>query len=117
MYYGHEKAIRMPQRNIRFGVIDGQGHRASIWKCWASVGKGKNEVYLACRKLGGVIKASFHETGSWHIAFDAAAFLALFEESDRPPSRFPTKWSRPPGKRREFDVIFTSGKTPLTDCS
>lgn len=86
----------MSQNSIRFGVIDACGHRASSWKCWAEVGTGKNDVYLACRKLGGAVKASFHETGSWHIAFDSKAFPSQFEEPDRPFSRFVTKWGRPP---------------------
>jgi hypothetical protein len=86
----------MTESFIRFGVIDGQGHRASSWKCWAEIKSAKNEVYLACRKLGGVVKASFHESGSWHIAFDSKAFPSLFEGTDRPSSRFATKWSRPP---------------------
>lgn len=86
----------MPQNSVRFGVIDARGHRASSWKCWAEVGTGKNDVYLACRKLGRVVKASFHETGSWHIAFDSEAFPSLFEDTEGPPSRFATKWGRPP---------------------
>jgi hypothetical protein len=86
----------MAQKAIRFGVVDGHGHRASSWKCWVETGRGKNDVYLTCRRLGGVLKASFHESGSWHVAFDSKKFLGLFEDTDRPPSRFAMQWSRPP---------------------
>jgi hypothetical protein len=85
----------MAQRYVRFGVIDDRGRRASSWKCWAETGTGKNDIYLTCRGLGGVVKASFHETGSWHIAFAFETFPSMFEESDRPPSRFAKQWSRP----------------------
>lgn len=86
----------MAQKVIRFGVVDGRGHRASSWKCWAESGRGKNDVYLTCRKLGGVVKASFHESGSWHIAFASGRFPSMFEDPDRPQSRFAMRWSRPP---------------------
>jgi hypothetical protein len=86
----------MAQESIRFGVVDGHGHRASTWKCWAQIGSGKNDVYLASRRLGGVLKASFHTSGAWHIAFDSKAFPSLFEETDTPLSRFAMKWTRPP---------------------
>lgn len=86
----------MAQRAVRFGVIDARGHRASSWKCWAETGTGRNDVYLTCRRLGGVVKASFHESGSWHIAFAAERFSSMFEEADRPVSRFTMRWSRPP---------------------
>ena len=90
----HRKAF-MPKQQIRFGVTDNNGHRASTWTCWIETGKGKNDVYLTCRRLGGIIKASFHESGAWHIAFDGKAFDSLFEPADKPPSRFAQKWSRP----------------------
>lgn len=86
----------MGQRSIRFGVNDGKRHRASSWKCWVETGAGKNDVYLTCRRLGGVLKVSLHASGSWHVAFDSTAFPALFEEADKPTSRFVTKWNRPP---------------------
>ena len=86
----------MAEEAIRFGVVDGRGHRASSWKCWAETGTGKSDVYLTCRKLGGVVKASFHESGSWHIAFVSEKFPSMFEDPDRPPSRFAMRWSRPP---------------------
>lgn len=86
----------MAQKAIRFGVIDGRGHRASSWKCWAETGIGMNDVYLTCRRLGGVVKASFHESGAWHIAFASERFPSMFEDPDKPPSRFAMRWSRQP---------------------
>lgn len=84
----------MAEISIRFGITDGVGHRAGSWKCWSNVGTGKNDVYLALRKLGH-LKASFHQTGDWHIAFDYEAFPLMFEESNKPLSRFAKKWSKP----------------------
>jgi hypothetical protein len=85
----------MAQAAIRFGVVDGHGHRASSWKCWVETGRGKNDIYLTCRNLR-AFKASFHESGSWHVAFDSQRFPSMFEDADRPPSRFAMQWSRPP---------------------
>lgn len=86
----------MPERSIRFGVTDGRGNRAATWKLWTQTGSGKSDVYLACRALGGTLKASLHESGNWHIAYTQRAFAkdvagAIAQQSDR----FMEKWPRP----------------------
>jgi len=59
----------MPERSIRFCVADEKRQRSSTWKVWSQLGHNKHDVYLACRPLGGCLKASLHESGSWHIGF------------------------------------------------
>jgi hypothetical protein len=86
----------MAQVAVRFGVPDGRGHRAESWKCFAEKGKGKNDVYLTCRRLGGVIKASFHESGDWLVDYDGNAFPTMFDDANKPATRFPMRWPRPP---------------------
>jgi hypothetical protein len=83
------------QAAVRFGVIDDKGRRAASWKCWAEIGRGKNDVYLACRALGGVIKASFHESGNWLVDYDGRKFPEMFDDANKPPTRFPMQWIRP----------------------
>ena len=43
--------------------------RAAMWGVVTKVGSGKSDVYLFCRSLGGALKASLHESGSWHLGF------------------------------------------------
>jgi len=84
----------MSEVSVRFAVRDPtKTKRAATWKCWASTGRGKDDVYLACRELGGTIKASMHESGRWHVAF-ASDFFADSVDDGR-PDRFLQKWPRP----------------------
>jgi hypothetical protein len=84
----------MADRLIRFGVGDGS-KRAATWKCWNT--KGTNDVYVACRELGGALKTSLHESGSWHVAF---SWDYLEKNADFPSTEWPTryieKWPKPP---------------------
>lgn len=85
----------MPQSALRFAVRDGD-RRGATWKLWAERGRGKSDVYLACRALGGALKTSLHESGQWHVAFSKDAFEnhvvgAIPSVSDR----FVEKWPRP----------------------
>jgi hypothetical protein len=85
----------MPERSIRFGVTDHAGRRAATWKCWTQVGRGKADVYLACRALQGNVKLSLHESGRWHVGFDASRFASMFEKNSEPPTRFAGRWDKP----------------------
>lgn len=58
----------MAKRSLRFGIHDGFTRRAATWKVWTETANGNSDVYLACRALGGSLKASLHQSGSWHIA-------------------------------------------------
>jgi len=83
----------MPERAIRFGVADSSTkRRAETWKC---LSPGKREVYVLCRAIGDVLKLSLHESGRWHMAFDAAKFPAMFDDGQAPEHRFAGKWERP----------------------
>src|SRR5215468_9194933 len=64
------EAMAKRQVAIRFDVSGEGGRRAASWKCWAEIGRGKNDVYVACRGLGGVIKTSLHESGDWLVDYD-----------------------------------------------
>lgn len=97
----------MEERAIRFAATDRSGKRAATWKCWTLTGKGKGDVYLACRELGGALKASLHQSGNWHIAFSEEFFENGF--ADKPHDRFIDKWPRPseiaPGVTLAFRII------------
>jgi len=81
------------EQSIRFGITDGISKRASTWKCWTHTGTGKSDVYLTHRSLGGVLKASLHQSGAWHIAFSEEYYHenrdALIGSQS---SRFIDKW-------------------------
>lgn len=87
----------MAQRALRFGVSDGTGRRGATWKLWTETGGGRPEVYLACRELGGKLKASLHATGQWHVAYSEDVYTrdvqgAIPSQKDR----FLERWPRPP---------------------
>lgn len=90
----------MAQRSIRFGIGAANGSRAATWKLWTETGSGKSEVYLACRPLGGFLKASLHQSGMWHLAYTKQAFEEKVQGvASHPRDRFIDKWPRP----REID--------------
>ena len=83
----------MSEVAVKFGVGDSQ-RRAATWKCWATRGRSKNDVYLACRELRGALKISLHESGQWHVAFDGS-FLDRHGVRSEWPTRFMTTRERP----------------------
>lgn len=98
----------MPEQALRFGVFDGAGLRAATWKCWSPAGK--EDVYLSCREMRGALKASLHESGTWHFGYDSK----FFDESVRPDDknekgRFIDKWHVPtpiaPGVLLAFRIV------------
>jgi len=100
----------MAKRVLRFGIHDDAGHRAATWKLWTEASGGKSDVYLACRSLGGVLKASLHESGNWHIAFSQQTFEASVEGViPKCTDRFMDKWPRPseiaPGVTLAFRIV------------
>ena len=55
----------MALRSQRFGVRNHNGARSSEWVViWKT---NTSDVYLATRTLGGIMKASLHETGHCHV--------------------------------------------------
>ncbi len=86
----------MPQRALRFFVQDSFGKHAATWKLWINKGQNKNDIYLACRSLGGVLKVSMHETGSWHLGF-IKKFVESNFKKDHPKHTNPyiDRWLRP----------------------
>jgi hypothetical protein len=99
----------MAQRVLRFGINDGSGHRAATWKLWTETSGKKSEIYLACRSLGGSLKASLHESGAWHVAFTKEAFEREVRDAIPEKGRFIEKWPRPaetaPGMTLAFRIV------------
>jgi hypothetical protein len=87
----------VPERSIRFGISDGAGQRGATWKCFAPIGQGRDDVYVACRELKGAIKTSLHESGKCHVAYEPTFFEQDVPDADRMArGRFIDKWPRPP---------------------
>lgn len=85
-----------PAFELRFAVRAVSGHRAATWKVW-TLGGEKNDVYVACRGLGGQLKASLHQSGQWHVSFTKQFFEAQFIDlAVDPKKRFVETWPRPP---------------------
>jgi len=98
----------MPEQALRFGISDGHGHRAVTWKLWTP--PSRSDVYLACRALGGVLKASLHQSGSWHVAYSQKTFEADVQGAiPSQQDRFMKKWLRPepitPGVTLAFRIV------------
>lgn len=102
----------MAQRALRFGIRD-DGHRAATWKIWTETSGGRSEVYLVCRALGGVVKASLHESGRWHLAYSPGAYQELVEGAIPAEDRFIDRWDRPPefaqGLTLAYRIVTPSG--------
>lgn len=90
------------EHSIRFGVFDNNGFKSTTWKLWTLSGAGKQDIYLACRNVGRIIKLSMHESGQWHLVYMQKS-LELFDKEDIPLSKFPTEFSRP----NQFSPGFT----------
>lgn len=107
----------MPEQVIRFGISDGSGHRAATWKLWTP--SNKSDVYLAYRELGGALKASLHQSGSWHVAYSQMTFEDVVQGAiPTQQDRFLEKWPRPkpiaPGITLAFRIVTPhSGVTSL----
>lgn len=107
----------MAEQSFRFGVFDGAGHRAATWKCWSPAAK--EDIYLSCRELHGALKISLHESGAWHVAYDAKFFDCGVRPDDKTEKgRFIDKWPVPkpiaPGLVLAFRIItpWNSVSTP-----
>ncbi len=89
--------------NLKFGVRAISGRCAATWRVWSNGGT-ENDVYVACRALGGELKASLHQSGQWHISYSKRFFADGFQPAHRPSTRFPDTWSRPEPIRPGFTV-------------
>jgi hypothetical protein len=84
----------MTEQTIRFGISDGSGRRAATWRVWTPTAK--SDVYLSCRALGGTLKASLHQSGSWHVAYSQKAYEEYVEgTAPKQDDRYLEKWPRP----------------------
>lgn len=97
----------------RFGVTDSNGHRSATWICWTP-GVGKSDVYLGCRELGGILKASLHQSGSWQVGYSKESWNQKEEcLPERQTTRHIEIWPRPsdiaPGFTLAYRII-----TPAT---
>lgn len=75
---------------LRFGVTDSNGHRSATWSVINS--KLKSDIYISCRELGGKIKTSLHQSGSWHVGFSKDATKNCFDNED---TKYIEIWKRP----------------------
>ena len=67
-------------------------------------------MYLACRELGGALKASLHQSGSWHLAYLERFFEdAMPDDMKGESGRYIAQWPKPseisPGYTLAFQII------------
>jgi hypothetical protein len=96
----------MGNQPIRFTVTDGV-KRAATWICFTDTDRGKSDIYLACRELGGSLKVSLHESGDWRIAYTQEFFkenLGAFP--DKCDNRVIMQWPRPPQIAKGVTLAF-----------
>jgi hypothetical protein len=83
----------MKDQFLRFGIRN-NGLRAATWKIWTP--KLKSDIYLSCRELKGSIKASLHQSGSWHFGYTDQALDKYFESEEAfEKSKYIEIWPRP----------------------
>ena len=86
----------MEDRVLRFTVTNEAGKRAATWRLWLHDSKWGEEIYLACREIGGSIKTSLHASGEWHTAFSLEAHENLNRDGQQPAvERKFDAWPRP----------------------
>ena len=83
----------MREQYIRFGITDNNGQRASTWKICTP--NSKSDIYLSCRELGGTLKASLHQSGSWHFGYTGSLENYFETEETFKKSRHIEIWPRP----------------------
>ncbi len=110
----------MPEQIIRFGISDGCGRRAATWRVWTP--EGKSDIYLACRELKGALKASLHQSGRWHVAYEQKTFKEYVDGAiPTQKNRFLEKWPRPksiaPGVTLAFRIVtpYSSVTSPVSE--
>ena len=106
-------------RNVRLKIMPEQSIRSTVRDFAQLLGSagtpaGKEDVYLACREFKGVMKASLHQSGSWHLAYDAGFFDTSVRQEDRTnEGRFIDKWQTPahlaPGVLLAFRIVTRCG--------
>lgn len=83
----------MKRQEIKFGITD-DSRRAATWKLVTP--KSKSDIYLSCRELRGAIKASMHQSGSWHLGYTKETGSKYFEtEESFYENQYIEKWPRP----------------------
>ncbi len=83
----------MREQYIRFGITDNNGLRAATWKIWTP--NSKSDIYLSCRELRGTLKASLHQSGSWHFGYTNPLENYLEAEEAFNKNRHIEIWPRP----------------------
>src|SRR4051812_1463063 len=86
----------MAWKSLRFGVVGPENRRSSSYKIFTESGKGKSDVYISNRRLGGQLKISLHQSGRWHAAYTKDFFEENFEAKETVTGdRFVQKWECP----------------------
>ncbi len=83
------------EKSIRFCIAGlDKNIRAASWKLWSP--PNKNDIYLAGRELKGAAKISLHQSGSWHLAYDAEFYdQKVPDDAATDNGRFIHTWNRP----------------------
>lgn len=102
-----------PRENVvRFAVGGPNRPRSTVWRLWT--GKGTSDVYISARTLGGALKVSLHESGTWRYAFTADYGEQRASTGDE--DRVIERWKRPPPINvitSAFMVVVRSGEIGL----
>lgn len=98
---------------------DDAGRAAATWALVIRASAGCPEIYLICRRLGGVLKTSLHGSGVWRHAYVKQSFERIFDGvEDAPEDRCIEEWQRPaehgPGVTWALQILVPPGgaRTP-----
>jgi hypothetical protein len=86
--------VRKDEQVLRFGVGSATGPRSRSWRLW--VRKGKSDVYISSRSIGGSVKVSLHEPGPSRFAFTKEwVQQKSFQAPEGRDPRLAKAWERP----------------------
>jgi hypothetical protein len=95
---------------VRFAVGGPDEPRSCVWRIWT--GRGTSDVYISARVLGGILKASLHESGVWRLALTRE-----YAEAHGEDDRLIEQWDRPQplheGVKSAFEIIVPSAELAL----
>lgn len=77
---------------IRWAVGSADGLRSSTWRLW---GNKKGNIYISCRSMGHIVKASFHPDRNCHVGFTSEYADTARKRFSNISSRHWEKWTIP----------------------
>jgi hypothetical protein len=84
-------------QKVRFAVGAPDGPQSAVWLVFTR--RGKSDVYVANRHIGGSLKVSLHQSGLWRLAYTQEYAATLKAPGTGTDDRVQEQWTRPAEQR------------------